>query len=122
MIRTTCTQSGELLRPLRTREHQGVIVVAIMRDHPAIRGHRGTKGRQNPRRNVSALLQRRVLQSSEYRAFLGLMREDEFAHLVYRAETAPVALALRVSPGEQTVARKDEPVAAGIVANGLLQL
>ena len=89
-----------------------------MRDDSAVRGDRAAQRGKNLRSDSLAVLNRGMLNSTELRAFLGLMLLDEFAHLVDGVDAVQIAVALRHSPREQAVASKDQAFDAGVLLDG----
>src|SRR5580698_7794103 len=59
-----------------------------------------------------------MLHSSEHRTFFLLMFGYEFAHLIDGADTAEIAFTLRGAPGKQSVAAKNQTIAAGMALHG----
>src|ERR1700677_2832347 len=115
MVWATCTERTQLLRPLRSSEGQSIFVVSIVGDNAAVRGRRSSKCRQNLGCYVLAILNRDVLDSAEQRALLRLMFKNELAHVVNGVNAVQIALALRLSPGKQAMAAKNQAFRSGIV-------
>src|SRR5579864_168319 len=89
-----------------------------MRDDSTVRGDRAAQCGKNLRGDGLAVLNRQVLNSTELRAFLGLMLLNEFSHLVDGVDAVQIAVALRHSPREQSVASKDQAFDAGVLFDG----
>src|ERR1700694_2713418 len=79
-----------------------------MRDHTAIRGHYSPECGQNLDRDFLAILGRAMLRSAEQGTFFRLMPQNKFAHLVDGLNAVQITIALRHSPGEQSVAAENE--------------
>ena len=62
-----------------------------------------------------------MLQATEKRTLLGLMLQDEFAHLVDGADTIQIAFPLRIAPRKQPMTGQDQTVASRIVLDRLFE-
>src|ERR1700728_1189283 len=119
MVGTTCSQGSQFPRPFRSREGQHVGNIGVVSDHTAIRRQSSAQGRQNLNRYILAVNQRRMFESAEQNPFLRLMLLNKLAHLVDGIEAVQITLALRRTPGEQTVAPKNDAVGPRILLDGV---
>src|SRR5579864_161851 len=93
-------------------------MVGVMRHDSAVRGDRAAQCRKNLHGDGLAVLNRWMLDSTEQRAFLGLMLLDEFPHLVDGVDAVQVAVPLRHAPREQAVASEDQAFGTWVLFDG----
>ena len=115
MVWTTGAERTQLFRPLRPREIQGVFVVGIVCDHAAIRGDNSPQRGQYLDCDALAILRGVVLDSAERHPCLRTMLQNEVAHLVDGVNAVQVTIALRRSPGKQSVAAENQTFRSRIV-------
>src|ERR1035438_4172458 len=119
MVGTTCSQGSQLPRPFRPREGERVGIIGVVSDYTAIRRQSAAQCRQNLNRYILAVGKRRMLEPAEQNPLLRLMLLNKLTHLVDGMEAVQIALALRRTPGEQTVAAKNDAVGPRILLNSV---
>src|SRR6185437_3215529 len=91
------------------------LMVVIVGDDAALRRNNPTQGGQNLCRDITAILDGTVLQSTKESALPFLMPLNKVTHFIDGLNAVQIALALRTSPGEESMASEKYALRAGIV-------
>src|SRR5215831_4218255 len=121
MIRATCAKVSQLARVSGVDELQHVRGVGEAGDPAMLLADAATKVRCNPGGEILAVSSSRErFATKAARALRRAVARDELADLVNEGDGVQVTLALRLAPGEQTVATEHDSVAAGICCDRTL--
>ena len=122
MIGAARAHLAQRLRPLGVGKCNRVLAAIVVSDDTAVRRNSAAQRRKNARDKRLPFGRRRRRRAAEERT-AGALRVilHELAHLIDGLDAAEIRLVLRLAPGEESVAAKDNAVAAGRLGDGLAQ-